>query len=157
MNTSPPSWRKVQEVRMQHEPSPGRQEPCISQYEGTRLCQSQGAKEHTRVFLTDTWIVADVVKPGPVIFLHGSLSLYWNLCLSLIWTFACCITVYEQIFTCNCSLFYQNISLSELLGQATYRSRCKIVDPCCPTFAHFPYSCSFPLHWPSRSTFLPAS
>jgi len=63
--------------------------------------------------------------------------------------------LYEQISSWDCSLFSRNISLSEILSQAIYRTWWKHIDPICPTFSCFPYSSLFPLHWQSATIFQP--
>jgi len=57
--------------------------------------------------------------------------------------------LYEQISSCDCSLFSHIISLSEIVGQVIYRTWWKHIDPICPTFSGFPYSSLFPSHWQS--------
>jgi hypothetical protein len=64
-------------------------------------------------------------------------------------------TVYQVVFTSNCSLFSNNISLSECLGQSTDRTWWKHMDSFCPTFLYFPYSSLFPLHRPLHTSFQP--
>jgi len=54
-------------------------------------------------------------------------------------------SVSDQIFTWDCSIFSHNISLSEILGHATYRTWWQHIDPFCPTCSWFPYSSLFPL------------
>ena len=71
--------------------------------------------------------------------------------------FVCYISVYQSIFTCDCSLFSHNITLSEILCQATYRTWWKYIDPFCPTFSCFLYSTLFPLLCPSWTLFQPFS
>jgi hypothetical protein len=61
--------------------------------------------------------------------------------------------LYEQISSCDCSVFSSNISLSEILGQATYTTWWKHIDPICPTFSCVPYSFLFPLHWQCPTVF----
>jgi len=46
--------------------------------------------------------------------------------------------LYEQLSSWDCSLFSHDISLSEILGQATYRTWWKHIDPICPTLFWFP-------------------
>jgi len=48
------------------------------------------------------------------------------------------ILVYEQLSSWDCSLFSYNISVSEILSQATYRTWWKHIDPIYPTFSLFP-------------------
>jgi len=57
--------------------------------------------------------------------------------------------IYEGISSCDCTVFSQNISQSEILGQVTYRTWWKHIDPICPTFSCFPCSSLFPLDWQS--------
>jgi len=64
-------------------------------------------------------------------------------------------SVYAQLFTCDCSIFFHNISLSEILGQAIYRTWWKHNDLFCPTFCYNPYSSLFRLQWLSSTTFQP--
>jgi len=70
---------------------------------------------------------------------------------------ACYTSVYKQISTCDRLIFSQNISLCEILGQATYRTWWKHIDPFCPTFSCVLYSSLFPLQWPSSTLFQPDS
>jgi len=65
--------------------------------------------------------------------------------------FACYTCVYEPIFTCDDALFSRNISLCDILSQATYRPWWKHIDPFCPTVSCFPFSSLFPLQWPSST------
>jgi len=66
-----------------------------------------------------------------------------------------CYTSGYQPILANCwSLFTQNNSLTETLGQATSRSWWTI-DTFCSTFLSLPYSSSFLLHWPSPTPFQP--
>jgi len=71
--------------------------------------------------------------------------------------FACYTSVNEQIFTCKWSIFSHNISLSEILHQATTRTCCKPIDQFCPTFTQFPDSFSFPLQWLLSTCILPVA
>jgi len=71
--------------------------------------------------------------------------------------FARYTSVDEQSFTCDCSIISHYISLSEILGQATYRTWWKHIDPFCPTFSCFLYSSLFPFQWPSSTPLQPVS
>jgi len=64
-------------------------------------------------------------------------------------------SVYQPIFTCNCSLFTHTISVSDILSQSTYRTWWNHIDPFWPTFSCFSYSVLFPLHWPSSAPVQP--
>jgi len=66
-------------------------------------------------------------------------------------------SVYEQIFTCNCSIFSHNISQSEILSQATYRTWGKHIDLFCPTYSCLLFSSLFPLQWLSSTRCQPMS
>jgi len=66
-------------------------------------------------------------------------------------------SVDPPIFKCDSSFFSLNISLSEILGQATYRTLWKHSDPFCPTFSCFPFSSLFSLHWLSSTAAQPVS
>jgi len=69
--------------------------------------------------------------------------------------FACYTSVYQQIVTCDCSLFCHNDSLCYILGQATYRTWWKTYWPIWPTYSVVPYSSLFPLHWRSSTPIQP--
>ena len=56
-------------------------------------------------------------------------------------------SVYQPIFTCNCSLFSHNGSLCHILDQATYRTWWEHIDLFWLTFSCVPYSSLFRLHW----------
>jgi len=71
--------------------------------------------------------------------------------------FASYTSVYEQLSSGDCSLFSHNISLTDILSQATYRTWWKHIDPICPTFSCFPYSSLFPFHWQSSTPVQPVS
>jgi len=64
-------------------------------------------------------------------------------------------SVYEQISTCDCSIFAHNISLSEIFGQATYTTWWRHIDPFGPTCYSFHYSSLFPSQWPSSTLVQP--
>ena len=70
---------------------------------------------------------------------------------------ACYTPAYEQLSTSNCLIFSHNTSLSEILGQATYRTCCKHIDPICPTFCCFRYYSLCSLQWLSSTIFQPGS
>jgi len=65
--------------------------------------------------------------------------------------------VYEQLSSCDCQLLSHIISQSEILGQATYRTWWKHIDPISPTFSCFPYSSMYPLHCQSSVPVQPVS
>jgi len=69
--------------------------------------------------------------------------------------FTCYSFIYEQISSCDCSIFSHNISLSKILSQAIYRTWWTDIDPICPTVSCFQYSCLFRLHWHSSTPFQP--
>jgi len=71
--------------------------------------------------------------------------------------FAHFTSVYEPISTCDCSIFSHKISLSEILGQPTYRTWWKHDDSFCPTFDCFLHSSMFPSQWPSSYPVQPGS
>ena len=71
--------------------------------------------------------------------------------------FASYIYLYEQISSSHCSAFCRDISLSEILGQATYRTWWKHIDTIRPTFAFFRYSSLFLLYWLALTLFQPVS
>jgi len=71
--------------------------------------------------------------------------------------FAHYTSVYEPIFTSDCSIYSQNISPSVILSQATYRTRWNHSDPFCPTFSCFPFSSMFPMQWRSSTPCQPVS
>jgi len=94
---------------------------------------------------------------SPVIFLHVLLSLN-NIEISCeMIQFARHTSVYDQSVTCNCSIFSDKVSLSEILGQATDTTWWYHIDPFCPTVSSFLYSSLFPLQWPSSTPFQPDS
>jgi len=62
-------------------------------------------------------------------------------------------SVYQPIYTCKCWLFSHNIFLSKILNQATERTWSKHINTSSPTFAWFMNWYSFPLHWPSSTSF----
>jgi len=71
--------------------------------------------------------------------------------------FTCCMFLYQAIFICDSSLFSNNISLTKILDQGTYRTLWNHPDTFCTTFSCLPYSSLCPLHWPSETPFQPAS
>jgi len=62
-------------------------------------------------------------------------------------------SVYDPIFTCDSSLLLHNMSLTTILGQPTYGTWCKHIDPFCLTLSCVPYFSLFPLHLPSSTPF----
>jgi len=60
--------------------------------------------------------------------------------------------VYQQIFRCDFFQFSNDISVSEILSEVTWRTWWKHIDLFFPTVL-FPYSFFFRLHWPSQCLF----
>ena len=71
--------------------------------------------------------------------------------------FACNTSVYQWIFTSDCSQFTQNIFLNDIGGKATSRTWWKHVYTFCPIFSGVSYSSSFSLLWRSRTFIQPVS
>jgi hypothetical protein len=86
---------------------------------------------------------------------HSHSTKVENHCLMIY--FALYTSVYDQISPCNCSIFSHNISLSEILGQATYRTWWKHFDQLCCTYSFFCvltcFHCS-DCHQPLSSSFI---
>ena len=61
--------------------------------------------------------------------------------------FARYISVYEQLFTCDCLIFSHDNFLCEILCHGTYRTCCYHIDLFCLTFSCVPYFSLFPLQW----------
>jgi len=95
--------------------------------------------------------LSPLAKPSRVIVLHGSLSFHPIETSCWMIQFARHTPIYDQIFVCDCWICSHIISLSEILGRATYRTWCHHIDPFCRTFSCFLYSSLVPLWWLSST------
>jgi len=66
-------------------------------------------------------------------------------------------SIYKPIFESNCPIISDNISLNDTVGQTTYRTWWKYIDPFCPTVSCSVYSSLIPLYCLSSTPFQPVS